>query len=121
MLLLAGLFPVIGALVVSIPLPVLGGAGLVMFAMIIAAGINILARVEHNKRNSIIVAVSIGAGMAVTVRPELLAHLPEFAKVALASGITTGSLVALLLSGILPGGEPLELDDDAENAEAETA
>lgn len=118
MLLLAGLFPVIGALVVSIPLPVLGGAGLVMFAMIIAAGVNILARVEHNKRNSIIIAVSIGAGMAVTVRPELLAHLPEFAKVALASGITTGSLVALLLSGILPGGEPEEFDDEAE---AETA
>lgn len=118
MLLLAGLFPVIGALVVSIPLPVLGGAGLVMFAMIISAGVNILARVEHNKRNSIIIAVSIGAGMAVTVRPELLAHLPEFAKVALASGITTGSLVALLLSGILPGGEPEEFDDEAE---AETA
>jgi NCS2 family nucleobase:cation symporter-2 len=120
MLLLAGLFPVIGALVVSIPLPVLGGAGLVMFAMIISAGINILSRVEHNKRNSIIVAVSIGAGMAVTVRPELLVHLPEFAKVALSSGITTGSLMALLLSGILPGREPVELDDDA-GAEAETA
>lgn len=121
MLLLAGLFPVIGALVVSIPLPVLGGAGLVMFAMIISAGINILARVEHNKRNSIIVAVSIGAGMAVTVRPELLAHLPEFAKVALASGITTGSLVALLLSSILPGREPVELEDDDAETEVETA
>lgn len=118
MLVLAGLFPVIGALVVSIPLPVLGGAGLVMFAMIISAGINILGRVEHNKRNSIIVAVSIGAGMAVTVRPELLAHLPEFAKVALSSGITTGSLVALLLSGILPGREPLELDEEAETQSA---
>jgi NCS2 family nucleobase:cation symporter-2 len=105
---------------VSIPLPVLGGAGLVMFAMIISACINILSRVEHNKRNSIIVAVSIGAGMAVTVRPELLVHLPEFAKVALSSGITTGSLMALLLSGILPGREPVELDDDA-GAEAETA
>lgn len=114
MLILAGLFPVLGALVVAIPLPVLGGAGLVMFAMIISAGISMLSRIEFNRRNMLIIAVSIGSGMAVTVRPELLSYLPEFAKVALASGITTGSLVALLLSGILPGREAVVLEDETE-------
>ncbi|WP_017431154.1 nucleobase:cation symporter-2 family protein [Vreelandella jeotgali] len=114
MLILAGLFPVLGALVVAIPLPVLGGAGLVMFAMIISAGISMLSRIEFNKRNMLIIAVSIGSGMAVTVRPELLNHLPEFARVALASGITTGSLVALVLSGILPGREAVVLEDETE-------
>lgn len=114
MLMMAGLFPVLGALVVSIPLPVLGGAGLVMFAMIISAGINILAKTEHTKRNGIIIAVGIGAGMAVTVRPELLSNLPDFLKVVLASGITTGSLVALLLNQILPGREVIVEDDEAE-------
>jgi NCS2 family nucleobase:cation symporter-2 len=105
MLMLAGLFPVLGTMIVSIPLPVLGGAGLVMFAMIITAGVNILSTTQHTKRNGIIIAVSIGIGMAVTVRPELLSHLPEFLKVILASGITTGSLVALLLNVILPNAD----------------
>ena len=118
MLILAGLFPVIGALVVAIPLPVLGGAGLVMFAMIITAGINILSQTKHTKRNGIIIAVSIGAGMAVTVRPELLSQLPDFIKVILASGITTGSLIALLLNAILPDGDVVDFDEEDELAEA---
>jgi NCS2 family nucleobase:cation symporter-2 len=105
MLVLAGLFPVLGAMIVSIPLPVLGGAGLVMFAMIITAGVNILSTTQHTKRNGMIIAVSIATGMAVTVRPELLSHLPEFIKVILASGITTGSIIALLLNVILPNAD----------------
>jgi NCS2 family nucleobase:cation symporter-2 len=52
-----------------------------------------------------IIAVSIATGMAVTVRPELLSHLPEFLKVILASGITTGSIIALLLNVILPNAD----------------
>jgi NCS2 family nucleobase:cation symporter-2 len=102
MLVLAGLFPVIGAMVVSIPLPVLGGAGLVMFAMIITAGVNILSTTQHTKRNGMISAVSIASGMAVTFRPELLSQLPESIKIILASGITTGSIIALILNIILP-------------------
>ncbi|AXK40030.1 nucleobase:cation symporter-2 family protein [Crenobacter cavernae] len=113
LLLLAGLFPVFGALIVTIPLPVLGGAGLMMFAMIIAAGIQMLGRVEHNKRNGVIIAVAIGSGMAVTVRPEILAQLPAFVKEIFGSGITVGSLVALLLNLVLPG-RPTEFADPHE-------
>ena len=105
MLVIAGLFPVIGALVVMIPSPVLGGAGLVMFAMIITAGVNILSKTEHSRRNGTIIAMGIGAGMAVTIRPELFVNLPEFMKVVFTSGITSGSLVALLLNMVLPGRE----------------
>ena len=103
MLVVAGLFPVIGALVVMIPSPVLGGAGLVMFAMIITAGVNILSKTEHSRRNGTIIAMGIGAGMAVTIRPELFVNLPEFMKVVFTSGITTGSLMALFLNMVLPG------------------
>ena len=88
-----------------------------MFAMIITAGVNILSKTEHTKRNGIIVAVGIGAGMAVTARPELLGNLPEFLKVILASGITTGSLVALFLNLILPGREIEAMDDDETESE----
>ncbi|OOF71490.1 uracil-xanthine permease family protein [Rodentibacter caecimuris] len=105
LLLLAGVFPVFGALIVSIPMPVLGGAGLIMFAMIIAAGIQMLDKVERSKRNGLIIAISIGCGLAVTTRPELLDKLPAFFKEILGSGITVGSLLALILNLILPKDE----------------
>ncbi|MDG6894501.1 nucleobase:cation symporter-2 family protein [Volucribacter amazonae] len=102
LLVLAGLFPVFGALIVSIPLPVLGGAGLMMFAMIIAAGIQMLDNVERSRRNGLIIAISIGCGLAVTTRPELLDKLPSFFKEVFGSGITVGSLLALVLNLVLP-------------------
>lgn len=102
MLIIAGIFPVFGALIVSIPTPVLGGAGLIMFAMIIAAGIQMLDRIERSRRNGLIIAVSIGCGLAVTVRPELLDKLPAFVKEIFGSGITVGSVMALLLNALLP-------------------
>ncbi len=107
LLMIAGFFPIFGATIVSIPLPVLGGAGLMMFAMIITAGIQMLGKVEQNRRNGLIIAVSLGAGLAVTMRPELFNHLPSFFKEALGSGITVGSLFALTLNLILPGREKI--------------
>lgn len=102
LLIFAGIFPWFGALVVSIPSPVLGGAGLMMFAMIIAAGIQMLDKVERSKRNGLIIAISIGCGLAVTTRPELLDKLPSFFKEVFGSGITVGSVLALVLNLILP-------------------
>ncbi len=102
LLVLAGIFPVFGALIVSIPMPVLGGAGLMMFAMIIAAGIQMLDKIERSKRNGLIIAISIGCGLAVTTRPELLDKLPSFVKEIFGSGITVGSLLALILNLVLP-------------------
>lgn len=102
LLVLAGVFPWFGALIVSIPSPVLGGAGLMMFAMIIAAGIQMLDKVERSKRNGLIIAISISCGLAVTTRPELLDKLPGFFKEVFGSGITVGSLLALILNLILP-------------------
>ena len=119
MLVLAGLFPVFGALIVAVPLPVLGGAGLIMFAMIISAGVNILSKTMHTKRNGIIIAVSIGTGMAVTVRPELLMNLPDSVKIILGSGITIGSLMALTLNVVLPNADVVEFDEDEDEDEVE--
>ena len=102
LLVLAGIFPWLGALIVSIPSPVLGGAGLMMFAMIIAAGIQMLDKVERSKRNGLIIAISIGCGLSVTTRPELLDKLPSFFKEVFGSGITVGSILALVLNLVLP-------------------
>lgn len=114
MLLLAGLFPVLGALVVTIPQPVLGGAGLMMFSMIILAGIRMLSGAEQTRRSGLIIAVSLGCGLAVTVRPDLLVKMPAFVREVFGSGITVGALVAVTLNLLLPGREFDVLDDEIE-------
>jgi len=118
MLLLAGLFPVLGALVVTIPQPVLGGAGLMMFAMIILAGIRMLSSAEQTRRSGLIIAVSLGCGLAVTVRPDLLSKMPAFVREVFGSGITVGALVAVGLNLLLPG---REFDAHEEELELEPA
>ena len=79
-----------------------GGVLCDRFAMIIAAGIQMLDKVERSKRNGLILAISIGCGLAVTTRPELLNKLPSFFKEVFGSGITVGSVLALVLNLILP-------------------
>jgi len=96
-----GFFPKFAALINIMPQPVLGGVGIVMFGTIAAAGIKTLSRVEINNRNLLIIATSIGLGLGVTFRPEFIAQLPEAVKMIFSSGISTGTIVALILNKIL--------------------
>ena len=116
MLLLAGLFPVLGALVVTIPQPVMGGAGLMMFGMIVVAGIRMLSSCAQSRRSSLIIAVSLGCGLAVTVRPDLLSKMPAFVREVFGSGITVGALVAVGLNLLLPGREVDVHDEEPDTA-----
>jgi xanthine permease XanP len=103
MLALLGLIPAVGAVVQAMPPAVLGGATLIMFGMVAAAGVRILAHVAASRRSAIILAVSLGTGLGVTFVPELLSQLPALLRNTLSSGIATGGLCALLLNTILPG------------------
>jgi NCS2 family nucleobase:cation symporter-2 len=85
-----------------------------MFAMILAAGVQMLASVEHNKRNGLIIAVSLGCGLAVSARPELLAKMPAIVKEIFGSGISTGAIVAMVLNLVLPGREAEVHDEETE-------
>ena len=77
-LVVLGLFPKIGAIVAAIPLPVLGGAGLALFATVAASGIRALSRVNYEGNNNlIIVALSIGMGVIPIAVPDVLRALPE--------------------------------------------
>lgn len=96
-----GIFPKLGALIAIMPNPVLGGAGIVMFGNVAAAGIKTLSRVKLNNRNLLIIAVSLGLGLGVTVRPDFVAHLPGVFKTLFSSGISTGTFVAFILNFIL--------------------
>ncbi|EGA68991.1 xanthine/uracil permease [Vibrio sinaloensis DSM 21326] len=102
LLILAGLFPKLAAVAVTIPKPVLGGVGFVMFGMIAYAGIRMLIMAADTKRNALVICVGLASGLAVTFEPRLLQHLPHDIANFLHSGITTGTIVTVLLHQLLP-------------------
>lgn len=94
-----GLIPKAGAIVSGIPHPVLGGAALAMFATVAVVGIQTLSRVDfHDHRNVVIVGTSIGLALYVTAEPDVAKAVPEWAQIILGSGITLGSITAILLN-----------------------
>jgi NCS2 family nucleobase:cation symporter-2 len=99
-LVLFGLFPKMAYVVASIPQYVLGGAGLVMFGMIVATGIRILGDVDYAKQraNAYIVAISIGFGMIPLVADKFFGALPKVLSPLLQSGILLTTIVAVLLN-----------------------
>lgn len=96
-----GFLPKLAGLVSGIPQPVLGGVGVVMFGTVAAAGIKTLSRVKLTERNLLIIATSIALGLGVTFRPDVIAQLPEGLKMIFSSGISTGTITALILNLVL--------------------
>ena len=96
-----GFLPKIAALVTQIPQPVLGGVGIVMFGTVAATGIKTLSKVKLTERNLLIIAISIGLGLGVTFRPDFIAKLPESIKMVFSSGISLGTIAALVLNLVL--------------------
>lgn len=96
-----GFLPKIAALVTQIPQPVLGGVGIVMFGTVAAAGIKTLSKVKLTERSLLIIAISIGVGLGVTFRPDFIAKLPESIKMVFSSGISLGTIAALVLNLVL--------------------
>jgi xanthine permease XanP len=103
MLIVLGLFPVVGGVVEAMPPAVLGGATLIMFGTVAVAGIKILSGVHMDRRSSTIAAVSLGLGLGVTFVPETLGEMPVFVRDMFSSGIATGGMCALALNALLPG------------------
>ncbi|WP_415620666.1 nucleobase:cation symporter-2 family protein [Liquorilactobacillus satsumensis] len=104
LLMLMGLLPKIGALATIIPTAVLGGAMLVMFAMISVQGIRMLLRVDFNdQRNILIVAISVGLGLGVSVYPTIFQFLPKAIQLFLGNGIVVASLASVGLNIIFKG------------------
>lgn len=102
LLILGGLFPKLAAIAVTIPKPVLGGVGFVMFGMIAYAGIRMLIKAADTKRNALVICVGLASGLAVTFEPRLLQHLPHDLANFLHSGITTGTIMTVVLNLVLP-------------------
>jgi xanthine permease XanP len=117
-LVLLGLFPTVAGAIQAVPEPVLGGAVMVMFGAVAAAGINILASVTLDRRALLIIAVSLALGLGVSQVPEFLVHMPAALRHVLESGVATGGICAVLMNWFLPGAQlPVPLSEDAAKLE----
>ncbi|WP_177602893.1 nucleobase:cation symporter-2 family protein [uncultured Phocaeicola sp.] len=95
-LVLLGLFPAVGLVFSLMPEPVLGGATLLMFGTVAAAGIRIIASQTINRKATLVIALSFSFGLSVSLVPEILSQLPETLQNIFSSGITTGGLTAIV-------------------------
>ena len=120
-LVVLGLFPKIGAIVATIPTPVLGGAGLALFATVAASGIRALGRVNYEGNNNlIIVALSIGMGVIPIAVPTFYEHFPSWFQTVFDSGISSAAVTAVLLNLLFNGGRRGEPTEAALVAESPT-
>ncbi|MCX7568180.1 nucleobase:cation symporter-2 family protein [Sulfitobacter sp. F26169L] len=108
-LIICGLIPKVGAVIRTIPIEVLGGGVIVMFGMVVAAGISMLSDVNWNRRNMVIFAISLSVGLGLQLDPKAVQYLPDALRVLMTSGLLPAALIAIVLNLILPE----ELSDEA--------
>lgn len=102
-LIVAGIFPKFGALISLMPASVLGGASVMMFAMIAVSGIKLITSEPLNNRNSTIVALALGIGVGLSLVPGVLANMPETVQLIFGdSGLVLVAMIAVILNIALP-------------------
>lgn len=98
-LVVLGCLPVLGRGVAAVPMPVLGGAGVVLFGTVAASGIRTLAKVDYkDNMNLVIVATSIAFGMIPIVMPSFYDQFPGWVRTIFHSGISAACLVSVTLN-----------------------
>ena len=97
-----GLIPKVGAVVAAMPISVLGGGVIVMFGMVVSAGISMLADVNWNRRNMIILAMSMSIGLGLQAVPKSMQHLPDSLEMLMVSGLLPAAAIAVVLNLLIP-------------------
>ncbi|TCM85022.1 uracil-xanthine permease family protein [Rhodovulum steppense] len=111
-LILCGLVPKVGAVIRTIPIEVLGGGVIVMFGMVVAAGVSMLSDVHWNRRNMVIFAIALSVGLGLQLEPSAVQHLPETLRILMTSGILPAALIAIGLNLALPEDLPSEATEE---------
>ena len=102
-LIICGLVPKVGAVVSSMPISVLGGGVILMFGMVISAGINMLSAVNWNRRSMFIMAISVSIGLGLKMVPESLQHMGgSTLPMLMTSGLLPAAVIAVVLNLVLP-------------------
>jgi len=101
-LIVCGLVPKVGSVIRTVPIEVLGGGVIVMFGMVVAAGISMLSDVDWNRRNMVIFAISLSIGLGLQLEPGAVQHLPDTLRILMTSGLLPAALIAIVLNLVLP-------------------
>ena len=111
-LLICGFIPKLAAVIGAMPEPVLGGAAVIMFGLIVSAGLKLVARSGLSTRNMLIAAISLGLGMGLWQVQQLAGAagfgplpadvLPQWSLPLFVSGIVVAGVVAAVLNAVLP-------------------
>tara|TARA_E500000305_G_C4022983_1_gene240016 strand:- start:488 stop:1915 length:1428 start_codon:yes stop_codon:yes gene_type:complete len=101
-LVICGLIPKVGAIIRTIPIEVLGGGVIVMFGMVVAAGISMLSDVHWNRRNMVIFAIALSIGLGLQMEPKAVQYLPDTLRILMTSGLLPAAFIAIVLNLVLP-------------------
>lgn len=106
-LLVSGFCPKVGALLSTIPQPVVGGGTLVVISMITTSGINLVTMEGPlNSRSMVIVGVALAFGIGIKSVPASFEMFPQWFKMFIGeSSIATATIIAFVLNLIFPKGE----------------
>lgn len=109
-MIIGGIFPIVGHALTTIPQSVLGGCTIMMFGSILYAGFGMMARTGFSQRNMVIVSLSLSVGLGFTQATEMFKIFPEIVRTVFADNcVAVVFLLAVLLNLLLPHGE----SDDA--------
>ena len=108
MVIIAGIFPKISAVITAVPKCVLGGATLALFGVITSSGISILSKLDFGANNNFkIIGTSIAIGVGETFAPEIFTELPETFSMVMSNGLFMVSISAIILNLLLNGKKAL--------------
>lgn len=118
-MILAGLFPVFGTLLATLPDAVLGGCTIMMFGTIVVSGLQMIGKCGYSQRNITIVALSLSVGLGFTQVPEIFAVFPKIVQTVFAENcVAVVFLVSIILNLILPKNMDADNTKKSEKSEA---
>jgi len=120
-LIILSIFPVLGGVISIIPKPVLGGATLILFAMVASAGIRIITSKPLGRKEMLILAISLGSGLGAHFVPEVFSNMPKIIQDIGHSSIAVGGMSAILATLVLSFGHDeteKDISTEVESSEA---
>lgn len=116
-MILAGVFPMFGALLATLPDAVLGGCTIMMFGTIVVSGLQMISKCGFSQRNTVIAALSLSIGLGFTQCADLFAIFPQMVQTVFAQNcVAVVFIVAIVLNLILPQNMEAEHPAQSKNA-----
>ena len=102
-MIIAGIFPAVGAVLATLPEAVLGGCTLMMFGTIVISGLQMLSDCGFSQRNITVAALSLSIGLGFTQVPEMFVIFPAIVRTVFAENcVAVVFLVSIVLDLMIP-------------------